>query len=126
MRLTHKISFCSVAQVKKRMDADHCYLKPFLTSSEIRYCKSKKYPAEPAAARIAAKKALLQVLKVPVSRQTQWMREIQIGKNSGGKPLIQLSVRFKSKFKIKPDSRWLLSIAHERELAVAWVSVCAA
>ncbi|HRK62520.1 MAG TPA: hypothetical protein PLY88_08265 [Candidatus Omnitrophota bacterium] len=108
------------------MDADPRYLKAHLTSSEIRYCKAKKYPAEPAAARIASKKALLQILKVPASRQMQWMREIQIGKKPDGKPFIKLSALFKKNFKVKADSRWLLSIAHERELAVAWVSVCGA
>jgi len=108
------------------MDADPRYLKSHLTSSEIHYCKAKKYPAEPAAARIAAKKALLQILKIPASCQMQWMREIQIGKESDGKPFFKLSALFKKKFKVEPDSRWLLSIAHERELAAAWVSVCGA
>lgn len=124
--LNQKTAVCSVTVTQKKIARTPDYLKLFLTPAEIRYCLSKKYSAEPAAARIAAKKAVLSLLRVPVSKQNVWMREIQIGKQADGKPFIKFSDRFKKKFKIRGSSKWMLSLAHERELAIAWVLVCAA
>jgi holo-[acyl-carrier-protein] synthase len=124
--LNQKTAVCSVALTQKKLIRAPDYLKLFLTPAEIRYCRSKKYPAEPAAARIAAKKAIFSLLRLPPSKQSLWMREIQIAKQAAGKPFIKFSARFKRKFKLASGNQWMLTLAHERELAVAWVLVCAA
>jgi len=124
--LNQKTAVCSVALTQKKITLASDYLKRFLTSAEIRYCQSKKYPAEPAAARIAAKNAALSLLKIPSAKQNLWMHEIQIAKQADGKPFFKFSVRFKKQFKVTVRQKWLLSLAHERELAIAWVLVCEA
>lgn len=126
MILNQKTAVCSVALTQKKITLAPDYLKLFLTPAEISYCRSKKYPAEPAAARIAAKKAALRLLRVPSAKQSPLMHEIQIAKQADGKPFLKFSARFKKKFEIPSRQKWLLSLAHERELAIAWVLVCKA
>lgn len=118
--------FVSVFSLAEKINSKPDCLQLFLTPAEFRYCQSKKYSAEPAAARIAAKKAVLSLLRIPVSKQSLWMRDVQVIKQATGKPFIKFSARFKKKFKMAGSCKWILSLAHERDLAVAWVSICAA
>ncbi len=113
---------CSVVALQKKYLANPHFLKTFLTSREIHYCKSKRYPAEPAAARLAAKQACLTLFKVPAVQFSKWFCEIEIAKQKDGKPFLKLSSRFRAHFKIQKKII-LVSLAHERTYAVAWVAV---
>lgn len=118
MRLKQETAFCPIKQIEKQWPR----VRLLLTPPEIRYCLSKKYFAEPAAARIAAKKAVFSLLKISLSGQADWMRQIQIAKKNDGKPYLKFSSKMKTKFKITADQKWFLSVAHERDLAAAYVA----
>ncbi len=108
------------------VEAHPNYLFRFLTISEIKYCESKRHFAEPAAARIAAKKACLSLFRIPSGQWKQWMLQIKIEKTDTGQPFVKLSSDLKQRAGIKKNQKILLSLAHERELAIAWVALAEA
>ena len=120
MILRQKIKQFSVLLIQKRLQADPAYLDSFLTSREIRYCVAKRHPAEPAAARLAAKQACLALLKIPAA-QKKWLLHIEICKKNNGQPFFKFSPQLKAKIKLS-DAVPLLSLAHERKMAIAWVA----
>ena len=122
MILRQKIKHVSVLACKRKIDTSTEYLSSLLTSREIRYCQSKRHYAEPTAARIAAKLACYALFNIP-TRQKKWMLQIEVSKKNNGQPFLKLSPDLKRKLKLKINQSLMLSLAHEREIAIAWVAL---
>ena len=123
MILRQKIKQISVSSIQKQIKADSDFLSRFLTSREILYCRSKRHFAEPAAARIAVKQACLALFKIPSTQIKNWAHEIEICKQSDGKPFLKLSSKFKLCIKWSRNQKLFLSLAHERDQAIAWIAL---
>ncbi len=123
MILRQKIKSCSVTQIEKKANLSSDFLASFLTPAELRYCKSKRHFAEPAAARRAAKLACLGLFKIPATLASQWFLELEVKKTNQGQPFFDFSKAFLRKMKLRKNQTILLSLAHERELAIAWVAL---
>ena len=122
MILRQKIKQFSVLVCKEKIDSNPEYLSALLTPREIRYCKSKRHYAEPAAARVAAKLACYALFNIP-SRQKKWMLQIEVSKKNDGQPFLKISSDLKRKLKMNKKQSLMLSLAHEREIAIAWVAL---
>ena len=123
MILRQKIKSCSVTQIEKKSKSSSRFLASFLTPAELRYCKSKRHFAEPAAARFAAKQACLGLFKISQAQASRWFAQIEIKKTMQGQPVLKLSPAFRKQFKVLKNQRILLSLAHERTLAIAWAAL---
>lgn len=123
MILRQKTKRTSVSAVKKKTEAQSDFLSQFLTTHEIHYCRSKRHFAESAAARIAAKQACLSLLEIPSTQAKDWFLDIEIQRESTGKPFLELSAQLKKRAKLLKGQSLILSLAHERELAIAWVAL---
>lgn len=123
MILRQKIKSLSVTQIERNAKISPSFLASFLTPSELRYCKSKRHFAEPAAARLAAKQACLGLFKIPATSAKRWFLELEIKKTNQGQPIFNFSKTLLRKIKLRKNQTVLLSLAHERELAIAWVAL---
>ncbi len=121
MILRQKIKCVSVAALKRKIDLNPSILTSWLTAREIRYCKSKRNFAEPAAARIAAKQAALSLFKIPVRDFSGWRLQIEVCKKKSGQSFLKLSAKLKKKIALSNSQSLMLSLAHERTDAIAWV-----
>lgn len=113
----------SVTSLRKQLLSKKIVFKKLLTPKEWRYAFSQRHPAEPLAARIAAKKACLALLKVPSAVRKNWFRDIEIVRDSVGRPHLKLSARFKKKWGVGPRASFFVSLAHERDAAIAWLVI---
>ena len=101
-----------------RKPSNDTFLKWF-TAREHAYCRPKRYPAEHYASRLAAKKACFKVLGLAVD-PAQFSR-IEIVRLPGGRPVLKVAPRLLTSRKLRPGTRFELSMAHERDAAIAYV-----
>ena len=97
------------------------FLARVYTPAEIAYCRGR---APELAARFAAKEAVAKALGVGMrvlSRQGVGWHEIEVERDGLGKPHVRLSGSAAERAARLGLSRWSLSLAHEREYAVAFV-----
>ena len=90
------------------------------TRREQAYCESKRMKYEHYAARFAAKEAAMKTFDLRRGNRFHF-REIEIRRRPTGKPFIYLSAASRKRFGVPEKCRMELSMAHERELAVAIV-----
>jgi len=98
------------------------FLKRIFSAEECTYCESKRMKYEHYAARFSAKEALLKALPLKKTKGFQW-KKIQIKRQATGKPYIELSGATRDCFGLDPKAQIELSMAHEREYAIATVLV---
>lgn len=96
------------------------FLRRIFAADEIAYCSSKRMKYEHYAARFAAKEA---VLKVVHGRRADrfCFREIEVKRKPTGKPFIALAPSLRERFGLPEGYQMELSLAHERDYAVAVV-----
>lgn len=97
------------------------FLARVYTPAEIAYCRGR---APELAARFAAKEAAAKALGVGMrvlSRQGVGWHEIEIERDVLGKPHLSLTGSAAERAQRLGLTRWSLSIAHEREYAIAFV-----
>jgi holo-[acyl-carrier protein] synthase len=96
------------------------FLHRVYTEQEIAYCNRKRAGAESFAARFAAKEAGAKALGTGISHGVTW-NEFQVGREPGGRPVLELSGRARllaQELGVKAIS---LSLTHSRKLAMATV-----
>ena len=98
------------------------FLKKIFTDREIRYSMSKRFSCQHFAARFAAKEAVLKALKVR-PRKGQRLSGIEVKREATGKPFIALALESRKQFRMPAQAQIELSIAHEREYAIATVVI---
>lgn len=98
------------------------FLDRVFSVAEQSYCGSKRMKYEHYAARFAAKEAVLKALKVR-PKKNQKFSEIEVGREASGKPFIVLNAETRKRLRIPVQAQIELSIAHEREYAIATVVI---
>lgn len=97
------------------------FLDRVFTKSEQDYCDRKRNKFENYAARFAAKEAVIKAKKGGAGRYA--FRDIEIVRGRAGAPSIEIKERARKKMAIPQEARFELTIAHEREFAVACVAM---
>lgn len=95
----------------------HRFLKRVFTDTEIRYCNTKKHPAQRFATRFAAKEAFIKAL-LPKAQAGVRFADIEIGEKDG-RPMINLSGKVKDLAEEKKISRVHLMLSHDGDYGIA-------
>ena len=96
------------------------FLNRIFTPAERSYCESKRMKYEHYAARFAAKEAVMKAVEVKKKDRLRF-REIEIKHHATGKPHVYLSPQTKKRFGLPKKYQMELSMAHERDFAIATV-----
>ncbi len=92
------------------------FLERIFTKQELDYCFKNKYPERHLAARFCAKEAVIKALS-GLYQKTLPLKQIEILKNKNSAPYVNIQIEELQKYKIH------LSISHEKEKAIAFVTV---
>ena len=95
------------------------FLNRIFTKAEREYCAKKRNKYENYAARFAAKEAVIKAKKGGPGRYS--FRDIEVVRGLRGAPGIALTAEARKKLKISPHAKFELTMAHERDFAVAAV-----
>ncbi len=95
------------------------FLDRIFTKAEQAYCELKRNKFENYAARFAAKEAVIKAKKGGSGRYA--FRDIEVVRGLNGAPSIKLSAEARKKLKLSSDVYFELTMAHERDFAVAAV-----
>ena len=98
------------------------FLDRVFSAAEQDYCGSKRMKFEHYAARFAAKEAILKALKIR-PKMNQRLSGIEVGREATGKPFIVLDLESRKRLRVPAQAQIELSIAHEREYAIATVVI---
>lgn len=109
-----------MAQIIRR--SGRVFLDRTFSVEEQAYCNSKRMKFEHYAARLAAKEAVLKALKIKPGRRYK-LSEIAVNRETSGKPYIVLAARTRESLRIPSKAQIELSLAHEREYAIATVVI---
>lgn len=96
------------------------FLRRVFTEAEIRYCRAKHNAAERFAARFAAKEAALKAIGTGWRQGVAW-REVEVGREPGGRPTIHFSGRAAQHATRLGMKRASLSLTHTTQHAIAQV-----
>ena len=96
------------------------FIQRVFTAGEREYCESKRMKYEHYAARFAAKEAAMKAFEVRREHRYRF-REIEVRRHPTGKPFIYLSPESRKRFRVSSKCQLELSMAHEREYAIATV-----
>ena len=98
------------------------FLKRIFSKEERAYCDRKRMKQEHYAARFAAKEAFMKA--VEVKRKDRYaFSAIEIRRRPTGKPYIYLTPQNRLRFGVSRKSQIELSMAHERDYAIATVLI---
>lgn len=115
-----------ITSVKRMQQAIERHGKRFIqrifTPDEASYCETKRMKYEHYAARFAAKEAAMKAFEVRRENRYRF-REIEVKRAPTGKPGIYLSQTSRKRFRVPENCQIELSMAHEREFAIATVVV---
>jgi holo-[acyl-carrier protein] synthase len=94
------------------------FLDRVYTPKEIAYCRSKKNAVERFAARFAAKEAAMKAIGTGLRQGVTW-RDVEVGREPGGRPTIIFSGRA-AEFAAKLGAKRVhLSLTHSEQTAIA-------
>lgn len=110
----------SISRIKRTLERNPGFVEKVFTPSEISYCKGKANAAQSFAARFAAKEAALKALGTGWAQQLGW-QEIEVTVNEAGAPMLSLFGKAKELADKMGVSNCLLSLAHDADLAMAYV-----
>ncbi len=95
----------------------HRFLKRVFTDTEIRYCNTKKHPAQRFATRFAAKEAFIKAL-FPKEQEGIRFSDIEIGERDQ-RPFVTLSGRVKELAEKHNISKIHLMLSHDGDYGIA-------
>ncbi len=114
------IDICSVARMRTAIERGGArFLNRVFTKAEQSYCNQKRNKYENFAARFAAKEAVIKAKKGGKGRYAFSLIEVTRGLR--GAPTIYLSVEARRKLSVPTKACFELTMAHERDFAVAFV-----
>lgn len=121
MEIRQGIDITSVKRMEQAISRQgKRFLTRIFTPEEQKYCDSKRMKFEHYAARFAAKEAFMKTASLRKGNRFRF-REIEVRRLPSGKPFIYLSEKNRKRFGIPQKHQLELSMAHEREYAVATV-----
>ena len=116
------VDIVSVSRMREAIERQgERFLNRIFTKAEQKYCNQKRNKYENYAARFAAKEALIKAKGGGRGRFN--FRDIEVKRGLNGKPYMDLSPKARRILGIKPSAEFLLTMAHEREFAVATVAM---
>ncbi|HOG24077.1 MAG TPA: holo-ACP synthase [Candidatus Omnitrophota bacterium] len=98
------------------------FLERVFSKAERKYCSGKRMMFEHYAARFAAKEALIKATGIRL-KKGQRLAEIEVRHEKTGKPFLSLTTAMRRAARLDARDRVELSIAHEREYAIANVVI---
>lgn len=98
------------------------FLERVFSKAERKYCSGKRMMFEHYAARFAAKEALIKATGIRL-KKGQHLAEIEVRHEKTGKPFLSLTTAMRRAARLDARDRVELSIAHEREYAIANVVI---
>ena len=121
MKIQQGIDITSVRRIQQAIKRrGHRFTERIFTSGERQYCESKRMKYEHYAARFAAKEAAMKAFEIRRENRYRF-RDIEIRRHPTGKPFIHLSRQTYQRFGLPAKCQIELSMAHEREYAIASV-----
>ena len=116
------IDIVSVRRMRQAIERQGTrFLDRVFTQAEQAYCNPKRNKYENYAARFAAKEAVIKAKQGGKGRYA--FRDIEVVRGLRGAPSISLTPQARKKLGISPTARFELTMAHEREFAVAAVAL---
>jgi holo-[acyl-carrier protein] synthase len=116
------IDIVSVRRMREAIERQGTrFLDRVFTKAEQTYCNRKRNKFENYAARFAAKEAVIKAKKGGSGRYA--FRDIEVTRGLRGAPSITLTPEARKKLGISSRARFELTLAHEREFAVAAVAL---
>jgi holo-[acyl-carrier protein] synthase len=109
-----------VARIREKIDKEGGFRSYVFSPQEVEYCGRQAYPAEHYAARFAAKEALLKALGTGWTNGIAF-HEISVEHDDKGKPVFRFYGETAVTLEQTGVNAWHLSIAHERDKALAFV-----
>ena len=124
MKILQGIDLVKVERMERRIGgrSGKTFLKRVFSAAEQEYCGSKRMKFEHYAARFAAKEAVLKALKVR-PKESLRLSGIEIRHEATGRPFVVLDAASRKRFRIPAQAQIELSVAHEREYAIATVVI---
>ncbi|HOW58995.1 MAG TPA: holo-ACP synthase [Candidatus Omnitrophota bacterium] len=123
MKILQGIDLVKVSRIEQLIKrSGKKFLDRVFSAGEQSYCSSKRMSCEHYAARFAAKEAVLKALKVK-PQKGQKLSEIEVRREATGKPFIVLSKVICRQLRLPAKAQIELSVAHEREYAIATVVI---
>ena len=124
MKILQGIDLVKVERMQQMIErpSGQAFLDRVFSTEEQAYCDSKRMKFEHYAARFAAKEAVLKALKVR-PKKSRRLSGIEVGREATGKPFVALSPKSRKEFRIPAQAQIELSVAHEREYAIATVVI---
>ena len=121
MEIRQGVDIVSVPRRKQAIDRrGRRFVQRVFSADESAYCETKRMKYEHYAARFAAKEAAMKAFEVRREHRYRF-REIEVRRYATGKPFIFLSAISRKRFRLPKKFRLELSMAHEREYAIATV-----
>lgn len=123
MELLSGIDMIEVSKVNELLSSQgKSFVESNFSAGEQAYCESrKKMRQEHYAGRLAVKRAFLKALGRNVNEFL--LNEIEISRERGHMPQLEIPEALRTKLGLLAQDRVLVSLAHERELAVGVVVV---
>ena len=124
MKILQGIDLVKVERMEQMIgrSSGQVFLDRVFSAAEQDYCGSKRMKFEHYAARFAAKEAILKALKIR-PKMNQRLSGIEVGREATGKPFIVLDLESRKRLRVPAQAQIELSIAHEREYAIATVVI---
>ena len=123
MRLLSGMDMVDVGEVSRLLEEKgEAFIQANFTAGEREYCESrKKMRHEHYAGRIAVKRAFF---KAVGKKENEFpLNEIEVTRERGHVPCLHISESLRSKAGLLPQDKVLVSLAHERKLAVGTVVI---
>lgn len=114
------IDMTDVNRMKEKLARDTGFRAYVFSEAEIAYCERQARPEEHYAGRFAAREALLKALGTGLTSPVA-LPSLEVMHNPEGKPVFMLSSAAKAGLGIREETRIHLSLAHERDQAIAMV-----
>ncbi len=109
-----------VERIKRLLERYPNFIEKVFTASEIAYCQAKASPEQSYAARFAAKEAVMKALGTGWDGKINWL-DIEVAPDAQGRPEILAHKGTQAMFENIGVQQIHLSLAHEKEFAVAFV-----
>lgn len=121
MEIRQGIDITRVQRIEKAMARrGNRFAHRVFTAGERTYCEARRMKYEHYAARFAAKEAAMKAMEVRRENRYRF-REIEVRRHPTGKPFLYLAPVSRRRFGLKGKFQLELSMAHERDYAIASV-----
>jgi len=114
---------CDIIKVERIQNAitkKSCFCEKLFTPAEIEYCSRKANSAQSFAARFAAKEAVMKALGTGWDGKVNWL-DIEVINSASGAPSIKLTGGAKEMADELKVKNIFLSLAHEKDFALAYI-----